>query len=234
MRVVMLGCGTGVGKTHVSRALLESLTRSGLPTLGLKPIETGIANPNGENPPPGSDAAALARASGLQSSAPHPRYSFAEPISPHLAARRDAREVEIAEVAAWVGECEREIALSISPDMVPYVVIESAGGVFSPVSPKACNFDLARALEPAIWVVVAADALGVLHDVTAALEAMRARGRAPDYVVLSEAREADASTGTNASELSTLGIAHPIAVLSRGNDDGIAPLVHALIARGTQ
>jgi hypothetical protein len=37
----------------------------------------------------------------------------------------------------------------------------------------------------------------------------------PDFVVLSAAREPDASTGTNADELARLGIATPVAVLGR-------------------
>jgi len=110
-------------------------------------------------------------------------------------------------------------------------VVESAGGVFSPVGLGLTNFDLARALEPAIWVLVAADALGVLHDVTAASEAMTARGRRADHLVLSQAREADGSTGTNEAELHTLGIATPTAVLSRNDDRGIASLVIRLLAQ---
>jgi dethiobiotin synthetase len=100
--------------------------------------------------------------------------------------------------------------------------------VFSPLSPTEVNFDLALALEPAAWVLVAADALGVLHDVSATLQAMRARGRIPDHVVLSGAREADASTGSNATELAGLGICRVSAVLARNDDRGIGALVSAL------
>jgi dethiobiotin synthetase len=103
--------------------------------------------------------------------------------------------------------------------------------VFSPLSEDATNFELARALEPAIWVLVAPDSLGVLHDLSATLQAMRARGRAPEHVVLSAAREPDASTGTNASELAALSIATPTAVLTRNDDRGAENLVRALIAR---
>jgi dethiobiotin synthetase len=109
-----------------------------------------------------------------------------------------------------------------------WTVIETAGGVFSPLSASATNFDLAQALEPAIWLLVAADALGVLHDVSATLQAMRARARLPDYVVLSGAREADRSTGTNAAELTALRIATVHAVLARDDDRGIEPLVELL------
>jgi dethiobiotin synthetase len=103
--------------------------------------------------------------------------------------------------------------------LVAFAVIETAGGLFTPLAPGLTNWELARALDPSIWVLVAPDSLGVLHDTTATLEAARARGRVPDFVVLSAARPADASTGTNAAELESLGIVTPVAVLSRGDDD---------------
>jgi dethiobiotin synthetase len=101
--------------------------------------------------------------------------------------------------------------------------------VFSPLSLTETNFDLARALEPEIRILVAADALGVLHDVSATLQAMRARGRAVDHVVLSGAREPDASTGSNRAELEALGVATVSAVLARGDDRGIVSLVDRLL-----
>jgi hypothetical protein len=97
------------------------------------------------------------------------------------------------------------------------------------------NFELARALEPSIWLLVAADALGVLHEISATLKAMRASGREPDHLVLSGAREPDASSGGNAAELATLGIARASAVLARNDDRGVSALLDRLLedeARG--
>jgi dethiobiotin synthetase len=75
----------------------------------------------------------------------------------------------------------------------------------------------------------------VLHQLTATLEAMRARGREPDFVILSAPAAPDASTGSNATELAALGIARPITVLGRDREADIEPLVDALLAsnRGT-
>jgi len=133
--------------------------------------------------------------------------------------------------ANWVRQAESEVAIHISPHMAIWSVVETAGGVFSPLSATATNLDLALALEPAIWVLVAADSLGVLHDVTATLQAMRARGRAPDHVVLCAARAPDASTGTNAAELAALGIVTPSAVLARDDERGLAALATLLLTQ---
>lgn len=229
-RVVVLGAGTGVGKTRVSVALLRALAARGTSTLGLKPIESGVRRgPNG-TPATDSDAGALADASSLKMQELHPLYALPEPISPHLAARHAGLSLDIARCADWVGVCERSVTPHPSSHSALWTVVETAGGVFSPLGVAVRNFELARALGPAIWLLVAPDSLGVLHDVSATLSAMEALGRKPDHVLLSAARAPDASTGTNAAELSGLGIARPSAVLARDDDSGIVPLVERLLA----
>jgi len=227
-RVVVLGAGTGVGKTRVGSALLRALASRGCETLGLKPIESGI--PAEPSNPPGSDAAALADASTQHVAIRSPLYALRDPVSPHLAARAQGLSVSVSEVLSWVQRAESAMTPHVSPDMAIWSVVETAGGVFSPVSSTTTNFDLALKLEPAIWILVAADALGVLHDVSATLQAMRARGRVPEHVVLSGAREPDASTGSNGAELEALGIVTPSAVLARNDDSGISALVERLLS----
>ncbi len=223
-RVVVLGCGTGIGKTRVSLGLLRDLTSRAHAAVGLKPIETGYALLG-----TGSDALALAQAGSLRPKTHAPRYSYHRPVSPHLAAR-DADEVlDLNAIRQWVADAERDVKKDKLAAATLWSVIETAGGVFSPLTDTQSNFHLARELEPSSWVLVAADALGVLHDVSATLQAMAARGRLPDHLVLSAAREPDASTGGNAAELERLGIAKVSAVLARDDDQGIHALTQALL-----
>jgi dethiobiotin synthetase len=217
-RVVVLGTGTGIGKTWLTLALTRALVRRDAATIALKPVESGVPAAFGIGD---SDGELLARASSTHP-APPP-YRLVEAISPHLAARRAGVTIELARAVGYVRACE-----ATAPQ---FLVIESAGGVFSPLAPGSTNFEFARALEPAIWVLCAPDALGVLHQLTATLEAMRARGREPDFVVLSAPGHSDPSTGSNAAELAALGIARPIAALGRGHEADIEPLAHALLAR---
>ena len=225
-RIVILGTGTGVGKTHVSVALGRALSRRrtsvGAPARFalLKPVESGFST---DAP---SDAARLASESrGIPVPWQHPRYALAEPISPHLAARRAGVTLELPVIQAWLSDWERDQQVGAGD----VLVLETAGGVFTPLSESTTNFDLARALEPAAWVLVAPDALGVLHELTATLTALAARGRSPDFVALSAAREPDASTGSNAAELRRLGIADPAAELGRDASD-LAELVERLLS----
>ncbi|HKO53883.1 MAG TPA: dethiobiotin synthase [Polyangiaceae bacterium] len=235
MRVVVLGCGTGVGKTRLSVALLRALVGRGLPALGLKPIESGIEidakieRADTHAAPSGSDAAALALAGSVQTQLRHPLYALRAPVSPHLAARTSGIQIDVQLVVDWVAKAESLVTPHVVPHRSLWTIVETAGGVFSPLAPGVSNFELAQALEPALWLLVAADSLGVLHDVSSASRAMRACGREPDHLVLSGAREPDASSGNNAAELATLGIATPSAVLARNDDRGVDALVERLL-----
>jgi dethiobiotin synthetase len=199
MRIVVLGTGTDVGKTYVTAALARGLRRHG-PVLALKPIESGtLAGATG-------DAGTIAAAAGHE--ARLSPWRFPRPISPHLAAREAGQAIELPQVVGWVQE---QAAAASGP-----VVVELAGGAFSPLARGLTNVDLALALEPAIWILVAPDALGVLHDVTATL---RALPRPPDLVLLSGSRPTDQSTGTNATELSSLGICEVLEVVPAGAEE---------------
>ena len=222
-RIIVLGTGTGVGKTWVTAALARALRRSGASVVALKPIESGVVV-SAE-----SDAALLASASSAPPS--DPPFVFAEPISPHLAARRSGRAIDLRVIVEHVKRHEAALQNRVTSHVTSFSLIETAGGCLTPLAPGIVNRDLALALEPATWLLVAPDALGVLHDVTATLGALAALGRQPDHVVLSEARARDASTGTNAAELRELGIASPAAVAARGDDGALDDFARALIAR---
>jgi dethiobiotin synthetase len=219
-RVVVLGTGTGIGKTTACAALAQALVDLGAPAVAaLKPIETGYVEE-------GSDAERLASVSyGITPPERHPLYCFSRPVSPHLAARDQGVAIRVETVLEWVAHEEAACAALRRG----FVIIETAGGALSPLSEQATNLDLARALEPACLLLVAPDALGVLHDVRATLTAMRALHRSPDHLVLSRARPADASTGNNADELPRLGLMAPSAVLAADPRREIASLAASIL-----
>jgi dethiobiotin synthetase len=197
MRIVILGTGTNVGKTYVTACVARSLRRV-TSVLALKPIESGAS------PEQLGDAGAIALAAGHEAKLSPWRLRRA--VSPHLAARDEGIDLHSARTAEWV-----RLQQEATPARV--ALVETAGGAFSPLGVGDTNVELALALEPALWLLVAPDALGVLHDVTSTL---RALPRLPDAVVLSTARAADESTGTNAAELSRLGICEVLAVVGPG------------------
>ncbi len=189
MRILIVGTGTHVGKTHVSASLL-AYARSLAPkvrAIGYKPVATGVDAVC-------DDAACLAEASG--EAYMHPTFAYERPVSPHLAAREEGRPVDLARIR------HEAAALGESYDVV---IVEFAGGLFSPLGDVETNADLVQALGPARVLLVAPDRIGVLHDVIACVRAASAAALPIHAVALSTPHLADASTGSNAAELAKVG-----------------------------
>jgi dethiobiotin synthetase len=182
--VVVSGTGTGIGKTHLAEALLRALGQRGLKVAGVKPVETGFDGG------PSSDEARLAKASSFH--VKHTGVRFADPVSPHLAAREAGQAISL---GALVAEIDAARAAS------DLVLAELAGGLFSPLSDTETNADLAKALRPDVLLLVAPDRLGVLHDLIAATRAAEASSLAIDGVALVAPDSPDTSTGRNAAEI---------------------------------
>jgi dethiobiotin synthetase len=215
-RVVIVGTGTGVGKTHAGVALLLAAGRCGFSAVGLKPIESGV-----EAGGLGPDGALLAEAALLPSLPP---YLLQAPISPHLAAAREGRVISLDVAAAWIDENAR----------AQLNVIETAGGLLSPLGRTVSNVDLMLASRPDSVILVSIDRLGVLHDVAACLLALRVSGLEVPIVALHQPEMPDASTGTNAVELRSL---HDLRVLELGrgapaqNAEALVPFVREHVAQ---
>lgn len=139
----------------------------------------------------------------------HPQpYALPDAVSPHLAARRAGVVVDLGVIRRWVDE-----------HPVPWVLVETAGGLLSPIGPRETNLDLAVAVAPDGWVLVGVDRLGVLHDVAACMLALRSRLSslpARLAVILQSPELPDASTGTNAAELQIVGVECKVVTMPRG------------------
>ncbi|MGO8993692.1 MAG: dethiobiotin synthase [Polyangiaceae bacterium] len=186
--VVLIGTGTSVGKTYVGERLLRAVAAEGHTALGYKPIESGVSEGSDD-----TDIARLARASTFHVKPALMSMTFREPVSPHLAARIEAREISL---DALREEIRRACASAAS-----LVVVELPGGAFSPMTESVCCAEFARSLPGARTLLVAADRLGVLHDIGATTRACAALGLPLLGIVLSAPAFADAATGHNALEL---------------------------------
>ena len=207
-RIAVVGTGTGVGKTHATRALATALALRHHTVAALKPIESGV----GERT---TDFDLLVRVSNVPIAAQP--YAFADPVSPHLAARRAHQTVRLARVRAWV---DRHAA--------SWTLIETAGALLSPLNERQTNLDLVAALDCSVVILVAVDRLGALHDVRACILALRtALPDARVLVLLQAPPRADASTGTNAAELGRLRIAPAALPLPRAARPTAPSVQHA-------
>lgn len=237
-RIWVCGTGTEIGKTHIACALCRELRQRGAAVAGRKPVESGYDDDNERS----TDAYLLASASGVPFAAPV--YRFCDPVSPHLAARRAGTEIELDHIERWLSQRDelREPPHQVADGSLhrSLQLVETAGGLLSPLAPAVSNLDMVARLCPAVLILVAPDRLGVLHDVAVsllALETRQLRDRA--IVVLSAPALPDTATGTNADELVTLGIAEAVITFPRAPLDGpathraAAELADATLARFT-
>jgi dethiobiotin synthetase len=142
--VYVTGTDTGIGKTHASVRLLRALQLRGLRASGMKPVASGC-----RATPPGlrnEDAEAL-----IAASSPAPAYAdcnpyaLAEPIAPHIAARRNHAEILLEPL------CEAYRRIARGTDRV---VVEGVGGWLAPLSDSLMQADLVRALQLPVVLVV--------------------------------------------------------------------------------
>lgn len=212
--LIVTGTGTGIGKTHVSAALLiawaQALTAAGVAApmvAGLKPVETGV-DPRAAEGEVGSggDGATLQQLSTFHVKRFPAPYLLRRAVSPHLAARDEGVVIELSVITGYVATV-RHAAHA--------VLVELAGGLFSPLAAGLSNADVARALDAAKVLLVAPDRLGVLHEVAATTRAATAAGVRLTGIVLVAPETPDASTGTNGEELALVTDLPVLAALPR-------------------
>jgi len=138
------GTDTGVGKTRVTTGLLAAARDAGLKAAGMKPVATGAERCDGRLV--NNDALAIATASGQ--STPYDDlnpFCLIEPISPHIAANRANIRIDIGKIT----EISRRIASAHE-----LLLIEGAGGWYTPLSAEESMANLAQALAAPVVLVV--------------------------------------------------------------------------------
>ena len=162
--VAVVGTGTEVGKTWVSARVLRTLRAEGVAVAARKPAQSYEPH----DPPDGRDAAVLGMASGETPEtvcSPHRWYDVA--LAPPMAA-------EALDRAPFVlADLLRELTW---PGDVTVGVVETAGGLRSPIAQDADCLDLCRALEPDVVILVADAGLGTISAVRLAVDALGATG----------------------------------------------------------
>jgi len=212
------GAGTEIGKTYVTAALTRHLVASGRRVLTLKPVASGVP----EIADPGfaaSDTGVLLAAQGLplnpETVAACTPWRFLAPLAPDLAAAREGRRVDLAELVAWCGE--RRVCAA--PGTA--VVIEGVGGLMSPLTAEATGLDWLKALRiPSL--LVAGSYLGAISHALTAVETLRAHSIPLTGIAVSESLDAPTTPEVVADAIARR-VSVPVAILHRG-----APFPEAL------
>ena len=157
--MVVAGTGTEVGKTWVARQLLQLAKARGLTVAARKPAQS--FSPDGGP----TDAELLAAVSGEPPEIVCPRnHWYAVPMAPPMAADVLGRPPL---------QLDTLLAQMVCPLGTDFALVETAGGVLSPLTHDADNVDLIRRLGPREIVLVADAGLGTLNSVRLSLQALR-------------------------------------------------------------
>ena len=136
------GTDTNVGKTWSSIALMRALQGQGLIVNGMKPVAAGCEWQQGEWK--NQDALLLQRyASQTLAYRQVNPYAFEKPVSPHIACGRVDLDLEVISHAFHVLKSKSDC-----------VLVEGAGGWFSPLDRVLDNAHLACALQLPVILVV--------------------------------------------------------------------------------
>jgi len=160
---LVTGTDTGVGKTVVSAAIVAALTARGLRVAPVKPVVTGLDEPEPGRP---LDHELLAAAAGLADPAAVTQLTFGPAVSPHLAAELAGVTVEPATLVADA---------RAAAEGADVVVGEGAGGLLAPITGGYLIRDYALDLGLPL-VIAARPGLGTINHTLLTIEAARAAG----------------------------------------------------------
>lgn len=164
-RYYVTGTDTEVGKTVASTALLQAAGLLGRRTAGYKPVASGSEmTADGLR---NSDALALQRNSvvPLDYDAVNP-YTFAEPTSPHIVSADEQRPIEASVLSAGLRSLEAQ---------ADWVLVEGAGGWFTPLSPTLTLADWVK-MEQLPVILVVGVKLGCINHAVLTAQAVQQAG----------------------------------------------------------
>lgn len=197
--------GTDIGKTYVSALLARQWRDEGKSIQALKPVLSGFTAENLAE----SDSAQLLDAlnipvtpAAFEAITP---WHFSAPLSPDMAAIREDRRINLAEIIAF---CEDQA------EKAEITLVEGVGGVMVPLNEKSLVLDWMMALNWPV-ILVAGTYLGTISHSLSALRVLKDSGLGVAALILSE------------SETSPVAISETVATLRNFiSDMPILPLAH--------
>jgi dethiobiotin synthetase len=220
--IFVTGTDTGIGKTRVSATLVSAQRACGRRAVGMKPVASGCREtPEGLR---NDDAEAL-----IAASEPAPPYALCNPyalvlpIAPHLAARDAGVEIALEAIVAAYR------ALAATADRV---VVEGVGGWAVPVSDKAMQADLVRALDLPVVLVVGLR-LGCINHALLSARAIVADGCTLAGWIANRVDPAMSHADANLDTLCARIDAPLLGVLAHARDPGAAAIEALLSAART-
>jgi dethiobiotin synthetase len=209
MNYFMTGTDTGVGKTHVTAALLRELRRQGINAAAFKPIACG---PGGRR-----DAQVYRRI--MENEVPldaiNPVY-LRHPLAPMVAAKLERREISRHRIRT----AYRTLAAAYS-----VVLVEGAGGLMVPIQRDYFIADLALDLDVPV-VIVSRLSLGTInHTVLTVRHAQAARLKVAGLILNDTTGKRGLAERTNLREVPALCGVPLLGVVAHGAQPNVRSIV---------
>jgi dethiobiotin synthetase len=197
------GTGTGVGKTYVGTQLVSLLYHNRINTIPRKPIESGCIRIENELEP--EDARRYFEAANQKFTlAEICPFRFEPAISPQRAARLINQPIFLNDIV---------IACTANVTDKDFLVVEGAGGFYSPLCEDGKNSDLANKLNLPV-LLVTNDQLGCINHILLTAEAIFNQKLLLNAVILSQKDECKDSAMNNFEDLCLL-LDVPIFLISK-------------------
>ena len=173
-RYFITGIGTGVGKTLVAAALAHQLSQADRDVRAYKPVVSGF-DPHDVAI---SDTAVLCdvMVGNVELEAISP-WQFEAPLSPHLAAEKEGREIDFDALVEWCQNRQSSLQL-----------MEGVGGIMVPLNREKLVLDWMKALGWPV-ILVASSYLGAINHSLLTINAIKEAGLRLQGIVVCEAEE---------------------------------------------
>lgn len=184
------GADTDVGKTYIACQIVKQLRALGVEIETRKPVESGCTlSTTGELLT--HDAAALQQANDQRESIERiAAFRYRAALAPHRAARLENQQLFL----------ERLIETCVRDETSHRIIIEGAGGFYSPLAENGLNADLASALQLPVIIVVN-DRIGAVNQTLMTVQAVQSRHLPIAAIVLNQMDSASDTAMDNAADL---------------------------------
>ena len=184
------GSDTDVGKTYVACQIVRQLSARGIDIETRKPAESGCIE-SGDGTLVTHDAAALQLANAnretIERICP---YRYRAALAPHRAARLEGQTVSL---PALIEACSLD-------DPGHCLIVEGAGGFYSPLADDGLNADLASALQLPVIIVVN-DRIGAVNQALMTLQAVISRKLHVAALILNQLEPLNDNSMDNAADI---------------------------------
>lgn len=172
--IFIVGTNTDIGKTFVSAGIVRALKQIDINIGYFKPVQSGVSKKKSNQL---SDVDFVKKIADLKQDVKEMNvYSFEEPLSPHLAAKKEKVIVDKKLIIQKYSELKNQY---------DYLVIEGAGGVIVPLSNDYYIYDLIKDMKCEA-TVVADSKVGTINQTCLTVDFLKSQGITVNGIIINK------------------------------------------------